>query len=152
MSAASITLRVIGPTCATVPKGESGQAGTRPNEGLMPKSPVKLHGMRIEPPPSVPTASGPMPDASAAAAPPDEPPGVFAGFHGLRVMPVSALSVTPFQPNSGVVVLPSSTAPCSRRRATAGASSFHGPFGSTVLEPRSVGQPLVRSRSLIDTG
>src|SRR6187200_2479659 len=97
ISAASATLRVIGPTCATVPNG-----------GLMPKRPVNEHGMRIEPPPSVPTASGPMPDATAAAAPPEDPPGVFAGFHGLRVMPVSGLSVTPFQPNSGVVVLPSS--------------------------------------------
>src|SRR5205823_9340913 len=129
ISAASATLLVIGPTCATVPKGESGHAGTRPNEGLRPKSPVKLHGMRIEPPPSVPTASGAMPAASAAAAPPDEPPGVLLVFQGLRVMPVSALSVTPFQPNSGVVVFPISTAPCSRRRAVAGASSLHGPVG-----------------------
>src|SRR4051812_22890295 len=152
MSAASCTERVIGPTCATVPKGESGHAGARPNDGLMPKSPLNEHGMRIEPPPSVPTARGPMPEATAAAAPPEEPPGVFAGFQGLRVMPVSGLSVTPFQPNSGVVVLPSRTAPCSRRRATAGASSFHGPLASTVFEPRMVGQPLVTSRSLIDTG
>ena len=96
--------------------------------------------------------AGPCRQATAAAAPPEEPPGVFAGFHGLRVMPVSGLSVTPFQPNSGVVVLPSSTAPCSRSRAVAGASSFHGPFGSTVFEPRSVGQPRVRMMSLIDTG
>src|SRR3954469_14124746 len=142
----------MGPTCATVPNGESGHAGTRPNDGLMPNKPVKLHGMRMEPPPSVPTASGPMPAATAATAPPEEPPGVFFGFHGLRVMPVSGLSVTPFQPNSGVVVLPSSTAPCSRSLAVAGASSFHGPFASTVFEPRSVGQPLVRMMSLIDTG
>ena len=42
-----------------------------------------------------------MPAATAAAAPPEDPPGVFAGFHGLRVTPVSGLSVTPFQPNSG---------------------------------------------------
>src|SRR3954463_565944 len=152
MSAASPTVRVIGPTCATVPNGDSGQAGTRPNDALMPKSPVKLHGMRIEPPPSVPTASGPMPAATAATAPPEEPPGVFCLFQGLRVMPVSGLSVTPFQPNSGVVVLPSSTAPCSRSRALAGASSFHGPAGSTVFEPRRVGHPLVSMMSLIDTG
>ena len=118
----------------------------------MPNSPVKEQGMRIEPPPSVPTASGPMPAATAATAPPEEPPGVLAGFHGLRVMPVSALSVTAFQPNSGVVVFPSSTAPCSRSRAVAGASSFHGPFGSMVFEPRSVGQPLVSIRSLMETG
>ncbi len=38
--------------------------------------------MRIEPPPSVPMESAPMPAAVAAEAPPEEPPGVFAGFHG----------------------------------------------------------------------
>src|SRR3954462_11495886 len=150
MSAASVTLRLIGPRCATVPNGESGHAGTRPNEGLMPKTPVKLDGMRIEPPPSVPTASGPRPQAPATAAPPEEPPGVLCGFHGLRVMPVSGLSVTPFQPNSGVVFLPINTAPLSRSRATDGASSSHGPAGSTVFEPRSVGHPLVSRMSLID--
>src|SRR5436190_11102521 len=108
--------------------------------------------MRIEPPPSVPSASGATRAASAALDPPEEPPGVFALFHGLRVMPVSGLSVEPFQPNSGVVVWPSMTAPASFRRATVGASSFHGPFGSTVSEPRRVGQPLVTSRPLIATG
>ena len=55
-----------------------------------------------------------MPAASAAAEPPLEPPGVVAVFHGLRVIPDSGLSVTPFQPNSGVVVLPRMIAPCSR--------------------------------------
>ncbi len=30
-------------------------------------------------------ASGPIPAATATAAPPDEPPGVLAGFQGLRV-------------------------------------------------------------------
>ena len=67
-------------------------------------------------------------------------------------MPVSPLSVTPFQPNSGVQVFPSSTAPLSRKRAVAGPSSSHGPAGSTVLEPRSVGQPRARIRSLMETG
>ena len=114
--------------------------------------PQKLAGIRIEPPPSVPSASGPMPDATAAAAPPLDPPVVRAGSHGLRVTPVSGLSVTPFQPNSGVVVFPSSTARCSRSRATAGASTVHGPASSMVSEPRSVGQPLVSSRSLTETG
>ena len=56
--AASVTVRAIGPTCATVPKGDSGQAGTRPNEGLIPNTPAKLAGMRIDPPPSVPKAKG----------------------------------------------------------------------------------------------
>src|SRR5215475_10341852 len=114
----------------------------------MPNSPVNDDGMRIEPAPSVPIASAPMPTAVAAAAPALLPPGVWPRFHGLRVMPVSGLSPIAFQPNSGVVVLPSSTAPASRRRATAGASSSHFWLGSTVLLPRKVGQPLASSRSL----
>ena len=67
-------------------------------------------------------------------------------------MPVSGELVSPLQPNSGVAVLPRITAPASRRRAVAGASTSHGPAGSTVREPRSVGQPRARIRSLIDTG
>ena len=114
--------------------------------------PQKHAGIRIDPPPSVPTDSGPRPEATAAALPPLDPPAVRAGSHGLRVTPVSGLSVTPFQPNSGVVVLPSSTARCSRSRATAGASASHGPAASIVREPRSVGQPLVSRRSLTETG
>jgi hypothetical protein len=108
--------------------------------------------MRTLPAPSVPTESGPMPAATAAAVPPDEPPGVFAGFHGLRVIPVSGELVSPLQPNSGVVVLPRITGPASRRRAAAGASTSHGCSGSTLREPRRVGQPLTRIRSLIETG
>ena len=84
--------------------------------------PEKLAGMRIEPPPSVPSPIGQKRAAMAADVPPDDPPGVLSLFHGLRVMPVSGLSVEPFQPNSGVVVLPIRTAPASRRRATVGAS------------------------------
>ena len=79
--------------------------------------------MRIDPPPSVPRCSTPAPHAAATAAPPDEPPGVREASQGLRVMPVSALSVTAFQPSSGVVVSPSSTAPAARSSATTGASS-----------------------------
>ncbi len=114
--------------------------------------PQKAEGMRMEPAPSVPTASGPIPEATAAAAPPEEPPEVMAGFHGLRVMPVSGLSVVPLMPNSGVFVLPKSTAPASRSRAVTGASTSQGWSGSTVREPRRVGQPLVRMRSLMETG
>ena len=43
--------------------------------------------MRTEPAPSVPTARLPMPTASAATPPPDEPPGVRPIFHGLWVAP-----------------------------------------------------------------
>src|SRR4029453_15827132 len=80
-------------------------------------------GFLIEPPPSVPTCSGPSPAAAAAPAPPDEPPGGTFGFHGLRVGPNSKLSVTPTQPKVGVFVLPSMIPPAAFSRATEGASS-----------------------------
>src|SRR5688572_4617023 len=92
-----------------------------------------------------------MPAAAAADAPPEEPPGVRLSSQGLRVIPVSGLSVTPFQPNSGVAVLPSSTAPDSFRRATEGASSGAG-SAVVVFEPRRVGQPLASTRSLTLVG
>ena len=43
--------------------------------------------MRTEPPPSVPSAIVSMPSATAAAAPPDEPPALRDVSHGLRVGP-----------------------------------------------------------------
>ena len=79
--------------------------------------------MRIEPAPSLPTCKGPIPAAQAAAAPALLPPGVRERSQGLRVIPVNGLSPNAFQPNSGVVVLPIITAPASRNRAVAGASS-----------------------------
>ena len=66
---------------------------------------------------------GPMPVASATAAPPLEPPQVSAGFHGFRVAPNTALKVLPPAPNSGVLVLPSTMAPAALRRSTISASS-----------------------------
>src|SRR5919197_244851 len=113
--------------------------------------PQKLLGMRIEPPPWVPMANGPMRVATAAPAPPLEPPGVRSRCHGLREMPVTGLSVTPLKPNSGVVVLPSMTAPAALRRSTTGASS-DGTSSAYSFEPRIVRTPLVITRSLIDTG
>src|SRR5260221_7952714 len=97
--------------------------------------------MGIGPPPSPASAIGPMPQATATTAPPLDPPGVLLGSHGLRVMPVSGESVMPFQPNSGVVVLPKKTAPASRSRATGGPSLSTG-SGEVVTEPMRNGQPF----------
>jgi hypothetical protein len=55
----------------------AGNAGTRPKPGLMPTRLQKLAGIRIDPAPSLPNAIGPKPSESAAAAPPDDPPGVL---------------------------------------------------------------------------
>ena len=41
----------------------------------------------MEPPVSVPRAIGAIPAATAAAEPPDEPPGVLSRSHGLLTFP-----------------------------------------------------------------
>src|ERR687893_3269178 len=120
--AASRTVLVIGPRCERSPTALGGYCGTKPNDGLSPKMPQKLAGMRIEPAPSLPWASGPRPAATAAAAPPLDPPGVFARFQGLNDGPNTRFPESPFQPNSGVLVFPSMTAPAAYNRSTTGAS------------------------------
>lgn len=69
----------------------------------------------------------------------------------VAVAPRRRLSVRPFQPNSGVVVLPRKTAPASRRRATTGASSAAGVSGLS-REPLRVGWPAMSTLSLIVMG
>src|SRR5476651_194890 len=98
----------------------------RPKLGLRPTSPVWAAGMRTEPPPSLPWLNGDTPAAVSDEAPPDEPPGECARFHGLRVVPCSGESVSAFQPNSGVVVLPRNTNPAARKRPVTAASSVAG--------------------------
>ncbi len=151
MSAASATVRVIGPVCEALSVFEVGHIGTRPYEGLWPKMPQKADGMRIEPAPSEPWWRGPSPAAAATPAPALEPPDVMPVFHGLRVMPVTGLSPRAFQPNSGVVVLPSMTPPASFNRRTKGAS-VSGTRCSKIGEPDMVRIPAVRARSLIENG
>src|SRR3954453_21606841 len=95
VSAASATVRVIGPVCASEAQdggAKPGERGTRPKVGFNPNTPQNDEGTRIDPTPSVPIAIGPHPAATAAAAPPLDPPLVCAGFHGLRVNPVTGLS------------------------------------------------------------
>jgi hypothetical protein len=92
--AASSTLRASGPT---VPSDHHrcsiGAALTRPRWGLSPNSPQNADGIRIEPPPSPPRPIGTMPEATAAAVPPLEPPGVWPVDHGLCVIPWASDSV-----------------------------------------------------------
>src|SRR6056297_3892878 len=90
----------------------------RPWVGLRPTSPVQEAGMRIEPPPSLAWAIGTMPDATAADAPPDDPPGVRPRSHGLRVGPYASGSVTGRLPSSGLFVRPSTIRPASWNRDT----------------------------------
>ena len=77
----------MGPACESVPYGLAGYSGIRPYVGLSATVPVKEAGMRTDPPPSVPIDQAPMPRATAAAAPPLDPPAVRPGSHGLPVGP-----------------------------------------------------------------
>src|SRR5947208_3626842 len=81
-----------------------------------PKSPQQEAGSLIEPPRSLASAIGTIPDATAAADPPLEPPGVRAVSQGFRVGPKRAGSQTGLIPNSGVFVLPRITSPDRSRR------------------------------------
>ena len=51
----------------------------------------------MEPPPSVPSASVVMPPATAAPAPPDDPPEVYSRFHGFGVTPQSVNAMGGFK-------------------------------------------------------
>ena len=104
----------------------------------MPERPQHDDGMRIEPPPSDPVASGTMPAAIAAALPPDEPPAVCSRFHGFTVGPKTTLSVSAFHPSSGVLVLPTTTHPAATRRATRAELALSGPPAAKAFEPRVV--------------
>ena len=87
MTAVSRTVRL---TQFSTPKPASARTGptlARPWLGLSPTNPQHDAGMRMLPPPSEALAKGTIPAATAAAAPPLEPPGVRSRSHGLRVAP-----------------------------------------------------------------
>ena len=86
-----------------------------------------------------------MPAATDAAEPLDEPPGVCAVFHGLRVPRGSDAA------NSVVTVLPRMTAPASRSARTQ-AASFAERQPEKSGEPISVGISTVSMMSLMPTG
>ena len=120
--AVSATVRVSTPSQTRKLCPSSGPTDTRPRAGLRPTSPQQEAGIRIEPPPSLPCATGTIPAATAAAAPPLEPPGVRSVSHGLRVGPNRRGSVVGRIPISGIEVLPTITNPASRSRRTRNAS------------------------------
>src|SRR3954470_13284774 len=102
--------------------------------GLRPETPQKAAGMRIEPPVSVPSAKAAAPVASATALPPLEPPGTRSGSHGFRHGGKCGLLEVIPQANSCVSVLPTTIAPASRARRTAGASAL-GTWPLKMLDP-----------------
>ena len=78
----------MGPTTFSVfQPSREGTLGTRPGDVRKPTTEQKLAGLRSEPPRSLPSAIGSIPQASATAAPPLEPPQVFDRSQGFRVRP-----------------------------------------------------------------
>src|SRR5215210_7609918 len=92
ISATSRTVRAIGPSVESWDQAAwEGHEGTLPRDGLKPTTLQKDAGLRREPPMSLPSAMGTIPQARAAAAPPLEPPQVLVVSYGLRVSPNTSL-------------------------------------------------------------
>src|SRR5204862_172630 len=100
-----------------------------------------------DPPVSDPSAAGTMRAATAAAEPPEEPPGTRFGSHGLRAVPNAECSVDDPIANSSRFVFPTIFAPHARKRSAAVASN-----GDTksprMREPQVVGMSWVVMLSL----
>ena len=96
---------------------------------------------------SEPSASGTMPEASAHAAPPLDPPALRVGSTGLRVVPKTVLKVWLPAANSGTFVFPIGTAPARRIRSTT-SSSRSGTLSANSGEPYVVSHPATSWVSL----
>ena len=152
ISATSSTVVANGPFSAT-PNHEFGprSAGTMPYPGLMPNSPRLAAGTLIEPMPSAPVGDRHrFPEATAAALPPEDPPGTRSVFHGFRVIAIGE-SVLPQMHNSGTAVIPTTIAPAARNLATTG-WSFAAGLAEVAVEPLRSGSPATATLSLIATG
>ena len=149
-NATSATQRPMGPATGS---GDqlAVSSGTRPGAGRSPTTLQKAAGLRSEPPTSLPSARGTMPQASATAAPPLLPPQVRSRAYGFRVAPKMVLNVCDPAPNSGVFVLPTVTAPAARARCTTIASRS-GMLSRKNGDPRVVRMPAVSKRSLCAIG
>ena len=86
---------------------------TLPYVGFTPTTPQRAAGCLIDPPVSLPRARGENPAATAAAEPPDEPPGTHSKLCGFLVGPKAEFSVEEPIANSSKLVLPMMTAPAS---------------------------------------
>ena len=122
-SAQSRTDRAIGPQWSS--EGQSGRIParlTRPKVGFRPTMPQHDAGQRIEPPVSVPGASGDHSRCERGPEPPLEPPGTRVGSCGFRHQPKCGFWVVVPQANSCVASLATVTAPAAVCRATTSAS------------------------------
>src|SRR2546421_8628890 len=131
--AVSATVRAMTPLVASPAQSSprSGPLEMRPRDGFRPTTPQHDAGIRMEPPPSPPWLRAHRPAATAAAAPPLEPPAVRLVSTGLRAGGNIGPSVMGRVPNSGAFVLPRMTAPSSFHRAMAKLSTWAIDFSHT---------------------
>src|SRR6202022_2996428 len=149
-TAASETVVASGPWVYMPDQSEESDALTVPAPGLRPTRPQIAAGERTEPNASVPWASGTKPAATAAALPPDDPPAVCVGAHGLRTT-ASGVSVIGHRHSSGTRVSPTITAPAPRRRATMSLSESNGRCGP-AREPQPAYSPATAITSFTAIG
>src|SRR5436190_2372491 len=113
-------------------------------------------GWRIEPPVSVPVEPGTIYAATAAADPPDEPPGTSLRlsplrFHGFSTPPKWLVMFDEPMANSSRLVLPTITAPAFQRLVVT-VLSYGGTKPSRMWLPAVVCTPSVQKRSLMASG
>ena len=118
---------------------------------MNPTTPQQAAGWRIEPPVSEPKPPGTNRAATAAALPPEEPPGIRSRSQGLRVTWLALFSVEEPIANSSMLARPMKTAPASRRRA-ATVESAGGRKPSRIREAQVVRRPATQMLSLIASG
>src|SRR5438552_4103539 len=144
--ARSRTHPAIGPTWSMLgARGTTPATLARPYVGLQPATPQYDAGRMIEPPVWEPRAPTHRPQATAAAEPLLEPPGVRWLFHGFRVGGGSKLAYCV------VTVLPSKTAPAWRSRRTT-VASCRAMLWAHSREPAAVGQSNTSKMSLMPIG
>jgi hypothetical protein len=105
--------------------------------GFIPVMPQTAAGWRMDPPVSVPIASGASNAATEAAEPPEEPPGTRDRSHGLRVGPNAEFSVEEPMANSSMFVLPRMMAPARRSRLVT-VASYGGCHKLRIFDPAVV--------------
>src|SRR5436305_7114861 len=111
--------------------------------------PQHAAGTRSGPPVSDPSATSASPDATAAAEPLDDPPGIKAGSSGLAGVPNHGLVPSGSMASSCRFVLPTIRAPAARAPARHAASAAAGAaVRSTAGDPAVVGTPATSMMSL----